>query len=67
MNLPHKFVGLALCAAISCFSFSASLLAAEKEEEVSVTVSLSRGSATETVWTSDLSHEYIRINAEYRT
>jgi glutamate N-acetyltransferase/amino-acid N-acetyltransferase len=37
------------------------------KEEVRVTVSLSRGSATETVWTSDLSHEYIRINAEYRT
>jgi glutamate N-acetyltransferase/amino-acid N-acetyltransferase len=36
-------------------------------EEIAVTVNLSRGSAAETVWTSDLSHDYIRINAEYRT
>ncbi len=26
-----------------------------------------RGDVTETVWTSDLSHEYVTINAEYRT
>jgi glutamate N-acetyltransferase/amino-acid N-acetyltransferase len=37
------------------------------KDEVNVTVSLNRGDAEETVWTSDLSHEYIRINAEYRT
>ncbi len=30
-------------------------------------VALGRGAAHETVWTSDLSHEYITINAEYRT
>ena len=28
---------------------------------------IGRGPCQETVWTSDLSHEYIRINAEYRT
>jgi len=37
------------------------------KEEIIVTVNLSRGDAQETVWTSDLSHGYIRINAEYRT
>ncbi len=37
------------------------------KEEITVTVNLSRGEAAETVWTSDLSHDYIRINAEYRT
>ncbi|MFT5691873.1 MAG: glutamate N-acetyltransferase/amino-acid N-acetyltransferase [Oceanicoccus sp.] len=37
------------------------------EEEISITIDLSRGGASATVWTSDLSHEYVRINAEYRT
>lgn len=37
------------------------------KEEITVTVNLSRGEAAETVWTSDLSHDYIRINAGYRT
>ena len=35
--------------------------------ELHIVIILNRGPATETVWTSDLSHEYIRINAEYRT
>lgn len=36
-------------------------------EDITITVDLNAGEATETVWTSDLSHEYVRINAEYRT
>jgi glutamate N-acetyltransferase/amino-acid N-acetyltransferase len=36
-------------------------------EEITVSVALGRGSARATVWTSDLSHEYVTINAEYRT
>ena len=36
-------------------------------EDIDITVSLARGQFEETVWTSDLSHDYIRINAEYRT
>ena len=35
--------------------------------EITVRVALGRGDATATVWTSDLSHDYVRINAEYRT
>ncbi len=35
--------------------------------EVCVNVHLGRGHAVDTVWTSDLSYEYVRINAEYRT
>lgn len=35
--------------------------------EITVTVSLNRGEAKEVVWTSDLSHDYVRINAEYRS
>ena len=37
------------------------------QPEFSIEVDLGRGGCQETVWTSDLSHEYIRINAEYRT
>lgn len=37
------------------------------EDAIRVRIELNRGSASATVWTSDLSHEYIRINAEYRT
>lgn len=36
-------------------------------DEITITVDLNAGSVSETVWTSDLSHEYVRINAEYRT
>ena len=35
--------------------------------EFRLTVHLGRGTATEKIWTSDLSHEYVTINAEYRT
>ncbi len=37
------------------------------KEEFSINVDLGRGDAKETLWTSDLSHEYVKINAEYRT
>lgn len=37
------------------------------KEEIVITVKLNRGNQSATVWTSDLSHEYVRINAEYRT
>ena len=35
--------------------------------DIEISVELSRGNHAETVWTSDLSHDYVRINAEYRT
>ncbi|MBE9567486.1 MAG: bifunctional glutamate N-acetyltransferase/amino-acid acetyltransferase ArgJ [Proteobacteria bacterium] len=35
--------------------------------EITITVELGRGDESATVWTSDLSHEYVRINAEYRS
>jgi glutamate N-acetyltransferase/amino-acid N-acetyltransferase len=36
-------------------------------EEITVRVKLGRGGAATTVWTCDFSHEYVRINAEYRS
>lgn len=35
--------------------------------EIMLHIDLGRGNASETVWTCDLSHEYVRINAEYRS
>ncbi|WP_252179359.1 bifunctional glutamate N-acetyltransferase/amino-acid acetyltransferase ArgJ [Endozoicomonas sp. 4G] len=37
------------------------------QEEILIRVQLGAGHITETLWTTDLSHEYVRINAEYRT
>ncbi len=37
------------------------------QPEFTVRVVLGRGDAAETVWTTDLSYEYVKINAEYRT
>lgn len=37
------------------------------QEEITIRIELSRGTCSETLWTTDLSHEYVRINAEYRT
>ena len=42
-------------------------VAAMAAEEIVIAVDLGRGVDSTTVWTSDLSHEYVRINAEYRT
>jgi glutamate N-acetyltransferase/amino-acid N-acetyltransferase len=38
-----------------------------KEAEILVRISLGRGRTTETVYTSDFSHEYVSINADYRS
>lgn len=35
--------------------------------EIPVLVTLGRGTATATVWTCDLSYEYVKINADYRS
>lgn len=38
-----------------------------KQSEITVRVVLGRGTAQDTVWTCDLSHEYVTINADYRS
>jgi len=38
-----------------------------KGSEITVRVDLHRGSASATVWTCDLSHDYVSINADYRS
>ncbi|MDG5976583.1 arginine biosynthesis bifunctional protein ArgJ [Hydrogenophaga taeniospiralis CCUG 15921] len=38
-----------------------------KEAEILVRIGLGRGTAAETVWTCDFSHDYVTINADYRS
>lgn len=38
-----------------------------KQSEITVRVLLGRGEASDTVWTCDLSHDYVTINADYRS
>jgi glutamate N-acetyltransferase/amino-acid N-acetyltransferase len=38
-----------------------------KQSEITIRVRLARGAATSTVWTCDLSHDYVSINADYRS
>ncbi len=42
-------------------------VAAMAPDDITIRVELGRGTASETVWTTDLSYDYVRINAEYRT
>lgn len=38
-----------------------------QQSEITIHVELGRGTASETVWTCDLSHDYVSINADYRS
>ncbi|AOY92678.1 bifunctional ornithine acetyltransferase/N-acetylglutamate synthase [Cupriavidus sp. USMAA2-4] len=38
-----------------------------KQAEITVRIALGRGDASATVWTCDLSHDYVSINADYRS
>ncbi|MBE0505379.1 MAG: bifunctional glutamate N-acetyltransferase/amino-acid acetyltransferase ArgJ [Marinospirillum sp.] len=38
-----------------------------QQTEITLRILLGRGKATETVWTCDFSHDYVTINADYRT
>ena len=38
-----------------------------KQSEITVRVHLGRGVASQTVWTCDFSHDYVTINADYRS
>ena len=38
-----------------------------KQSEFTIRIQLGRGDVTEQLWTTDLSHEYVTINADYRS
>ncbi|GGE67281.1 arginine biosynthesis bifunctional protein ArgJ [Streptosporangium jomthongense] len=37
------------------------------QEEITIAIDLKRGEVSETVWTCDFSHDYVSINADYRS
>ncbi len=41
-------------------------VSAMEGDEITISIELARGQAQERVWTSDVSNEYGRINAEYK-
>jgi glutamate N-acetyltransferase/amino-acid N-acetyltransferase len=38
-----------------------------KQDEITVRVELNRGASSASIWTCDLSHDYVSINADYRS
>ena len=38
-----------------------------KQSEITIQIDLGRGDVADTVWTCDLSHDYVSINADYRS
>jgi len=42
-------------------------IAVMRLSEILIRIDLGVGIATARIWTSDLSHDYVRINAEYRS
>jgi glutamate N-acetyltransferase/amino-acid N-acetyltransferase len=62
------FAGVRTCVAGQAIAFdeeAASAALAKRDVEVAVDLHLGTGEAT--VWTCDLSYDYVRINGEYRT
>jgi glutamate N-acetyltransferase/amino-acid N-acetyltransferase len=62
------FAGIATCVAGGAIDFDEGAAAeALSRSDVDVLVDLHVGDASATVWTCDLSYEYVRINGEYRS
>ena len=67
-DLAITFAGIPVCHSGTAVPFDEDeALAALSQPEVTVEVSLGAGPGTARVLTCDLTHEYIRINGEYRT
>lgn len=70
VNLIDVFLGEVCIASHGCRAASyteeqgAAVMA---QAEITIRIELGRGTCSETIWTTDLSHEYVKINAEYRT
>jgi glutamate N-acetyltransferase/amino-acid N-acetyltransferase len=66
--LDIRFAGIEVCRGGGAIGFdeeAASLALAEAEVDIDVDLHLGTGAAT--VWTCDLTYEYVRINGEYRS
>ncbi|HEY5506209.1 MAG TPA: bifunctional glutamate N-acetyltransferase/amino-acid acetyltransferase ArgJ, partial [Coriobacteriia bacterium] len=62
------FAGIPTCVAGAALAFDEEAAAAAlSRPDIDVTVDLHVGGSSATVWTCDLSYEYVRINGEYRS
>jgi glutamate N-acetyltransferase/amino-acid N-acetyltransferase len=50
----------------ACYTEAAGA-AVMKQSEITIAINLNRGRHSETVWTTDFSYDYVKINAEYRS
>jgi glutamate N-acetyltransferase/amino-acid N-acetyltransferase len=67
-RLEIRFAGILTCVDGGAVPFSEEeALEALSADEVTVDVDLHLGEGAATVWTCDLSYDYVRINADYRT
>jgi glutamate N-acetyltransferase/amino-acid N-acetyltransferase len=67
-RLRIVFAGILTCENGTAVPFDEEAAAqALKQDEVDVEVDLGVGDAAATVWTCDLTYEYVRINADYRS
>jgi len=70
VNLIGVYLNDVLIASEGCRAASyteAQGVAAMAPQDIVIRIELNRGSASDTVWTTDFSYDYVRINAEYRS
>ena len=70
VNLLTIHLGDSLLVEKGCCASSYTEAAGQKvmdQEEITILVNLKRGDVHETVWTTDLSYDYVKINADYRS
>jgi glutamate N-acetyltransferase/amino-acid N-acetyltransferase len=70
VNLLTIHLGDSLLVEKGCCASSYTEAAGQKvmdQEEIAIRVNLKRGDVHETVWTTDLSYDYVKINADYRS
>jgi len=67
-SLDIRFAGIEVCTGGIAVAFDEDAAAeALAQPDIDVEVDLHLGSGTATVWTCDLTYEYVRINGEYRS
>ena len=67
VNLFVNDVQIAAAGLVAATYRESAAAAVMARDEYEVRIELGRGNSEEVIWTTDLSYEYVRINAEYRT
>ena len=74
ISIPLKFLSISIGnikvseAGLVCNSYSETKLSKYmKNKEIQIDICIGKGDHSSIVWTCDLTHDYIRINADYRS